>query len=69
MRDFSVVFKELRKENGLTQKKLAEALGMTERVIRYYEFGEHRPDVDVLIKIAQYFHVSLDYLAGLKDER
>lgn len=69
MRDFSEVLRELRKEKGLTQKALAEALNMTERVIRYYEAKDHRPDVDILIKMAQYFEVSLDYLAGLKDER
>lgn len=69
MRDFSEILRELRKEKGLTQKALAEALSMTERVIRYYESKSHRPDLDVLIKIARYFDVSLDYLAGLKDER
>lgn len=69
MRDFSDIIRELRKEKGLSQKSLAEALGMTERVIRYYEAKQHRPDLDVLIQIAQYFEVSLDYLAGLSDER
>lgn len=69
MKDFSEILKELRKEKGLSQKGLAEGLNMTERVIRYYESKEHRPDLDVLIKIAQFFEVSLDYLAGLKDER
>lgn len=69
MRDFSEVLRLLRKEKGQTQKSLAEALGMTERSIRHYEAKTHRPDVDILIRIAQYFEVSLDYLAGLSDER
>lgn len=69
MKDFSEVLRELRKEKGLTQKKLAEVLGLTERSIRHYEARTHRPDVDILIRIARYFDVSLDYLVGLKDER
>mgnify|MGYP001394722079 FL=1 len=69
MKDFSEVLRELRKEKGLTQKKLAEELGLTERSIRHYEARTHRPDIDILIRIARYFDVSLDYLAGLKDER
>ncbi len=69
MKDFSEILRELRKEKGLTQKNLAEALNMTERSIRHYEAKTHRPDVDILIRIARYFDVSLDYLAGLKDER
>lgn len=69
MKDFSEILRELRKERNLSQKMLSESIDCTERTIRYYEAGERRPDLDVLIKIAQYFDVSLDYLAGLKDER
>lgn len=69
MKDFSEVLRELRKERNLSQKMLSESIDCTERTIRYYEAGERRPDLDVFIKIAQYFDVSLDYLAGLKDER
>ncbi len=69
MRDFSEILRELRKEKNISQKILSEAVGCTERTIRYYEAHERRPDLDVLIKIAQYFDVSLDYLVGLKDER
>lgn len=69
MKDFSEVLRELRKEKKLTQKGLAEELGMTERGIRHYEAKTRRPDIDVAIKIAQYFEVSLDYLAGLQEKR
>ena len=69
MKDFSEILRELRTEKSISQKTLSEAIGCTERTIRYYEARERRPDLDVLIRIAQYFDVSLDYLAGLKDER
>jgi len=64
MFDFSSIFKELRKKNKKTQLEIAEYLGLTPRAIRYYERGERRPDFDGLIKLADYFNVSLDYLVG-----
>ncbi len=69
MRDYSEILRELRKEKNISQKTLSEAIGCTERTIRYYEARERRPDLDVLIRIAQYFDVSLDYLAGLEEEK
>ena len=69
MKDFSEILRELRKEKNISQKALSEFVGCTERSIRYYESKQRRPDLDVLIKIAQFFEVSLDYLAGLTDER
>ena len=69
IKDFSEIVRELRKEKGLTQKALSESVSCTERSIRYYEAGERRPDLDILIKMAQYFDVSLDYLAGLSEDR
>ena len=46
MRDFSEVLRELRAEKNVSQRALGEVLGVSDRNIRYYETGEHRPDFD-----------------------
>ena len=69
MRDFSIVLRELRKEKKVSQRELGELLGISDRNIRFYESGEHRPDFEGLLKLADYFNVSLDYLVGRSDER
>ena len=50
---------------GLSQKTLAERLGVTKSVISYYESQERSPSPDVLIRCSRIFHVSADYLLGL----
>ena len=69
LKDFSEILRELRKEKQISQKELSENIGCTERTIRYYESRERCPDLRTCIKLAQFFEVSLDYLAGLRDER
>ena len=69
MRDFSEVLRELRIEKKISQKALGEVLGISDRNIRFYETGEHRPDFEGLLILADYFQVSLDYLVGRSDER
>ena len=69
MRDFSIVLRELRKEKKVSQRELGELLGISDRNIRFYESGEHRPDFEGLLKLAAFFDVSLDYLVGRSDER
>ena len=54
--------KEIRKAKGISQLKLAIDLNMNQNTISRYETGEREPGIDDLIKIADYFHVSLDYL-------
>ena len=67
MENFSERLRELRKARGLTQKQLADEIGANERGIRFYESGRI-PDVESLIKLADYFAVSLDYLVGRSDK-
>lgn len=69
MRDFSEVLQELRAEKKVSQKALGELLGITDRNIRFYENGSHRPDFDGLLMLADYFGVSVDYLVGRTDNR
>lgn len=68
MRDFSVVFKDLRIKNNKTQQELADYLNITARTIRKYESGTCRPTFEGIIKLAEFFGVSTDYLLGLSDD-
>ena len=56
--------KELRKKKGMSQLRLATDLNTTQNTISRYETGEREPGIDELIKIADYFNVSVDYLIG-----
>ena len=59
--------KELREEKRLTQKELAKALGLKRTRIAAYETGVNNPEYAVLLRLADYFHVTLDYLTGRSD--
>lgn len=59
-----VRLKELRKSKGISQLRLATDLNTTQNTISRYETGEREPGIDELIKIADYFNVSVDYLIG-----
>lgn len=52
----------LREQNNITQKQLAEYLGMTRQGYAHYEQGDREPDPTTLIKLADFFSVSVDYL-------
>ena len=56
--------KELRKKRGISQLKLAMDLNTSQNTISRYETGEREPGIVELIKIAEYFNVSIDYLVG-----
>lgn len=63
MDDFGTRLKRLRKENDVTQAALAEYLGVVASAVGKYETIENAyPSVEALIKIAEFFHVSIDYL-------
>lgn len=59
---------QLRQQRGIRQKDIAELLGVSERAVQYYESGKRHPDFEGLIKLADYFNVSLDYLVGRSDD-
>lgn len=54
--------KEIRKSKGISQLKMAIDLNMSQNTISRYETGEREPGINELIKIADYFNVSVDYL-------
>lgn len=56
--------KELRKKKGISQLRLATELNTTQNTISRYETGEREPGIDELIKIADFFNVSVDFLIG-----
>jgi len=59
--------KELRKAKGLTQKDIAHAIEMHERTYRRHEAGETEPLATTIIKLADFFNISADYLLGRTD--
>ena len=59
--------KKLRKEKNISQLKLALDLSMNQNTISRYETGEREADYKTLIKIADYFNVSIDYLLERTD--
>jgi transcriptional regulator with XRE-family HTH domain len=57
--------RDLREDADKTQQEVAEAIGMWLNTYRNYETGKREPPFDVMIALARYYNVSLDYLAGL----
>lgn len=59
--------KELREEKGLTQKQLAEKLGINSVTYLHYEKEQREPPLAMLADISRFYGVSVDYLLGLTD--
>ncbi|MBM7030562.1 helix-turn-helix domain-containing protein [Bacillus velezensis] len=57
----------LRKKANLTQEQMATKLNITRSALSQYELGTRNPDYDLLIKIADFFDVSIDYLLRGED--
>ena len=64
--NIGLLIKELRKEQNMTQTKLAELLQTTQDTISLWELGKSMPDIYALIKLAKLFNVSTDYLLELE---
>ena len=61
--------KNLREDSNINQTQLAGYLGMSQTGYSKYETGENDISTQVLIKLANYYHTSIDYLLGLTDNR
>lgn len=59
--------KLLRESRGISQQKLADAVGLTQQSINKYENHKIEPDIETLIRIADFFHTTVDYLVGHTD--
>lgn len=58
---------KLRSERKLSRREVAASTGMTERTYQRYENAERDPSAPVLLALADYYHVSADYLLGRTD--
>ena len=68
-KNFSSRIALLRKEAGLSQDELGKAVGVSPDAISTMERGKRLASMDVLVALADYFSVSLDYLTGRSDTR
>lgn len=65
---FADRLKELRKENHMRQKDLADILNVRNTTVSAWEIGDNEPDIKTLIALSKIFKVSIDYLVGNSDE-
>lgn len=66
--ELSHAFKRLRKLKGIPQSQIASAVGISTTQYQNYEYGKSEPTASVLIALADFFDVSLDYLVGRSDD-
>ncbi len=65
--DFLKGLKQIRKERGLTQLKVAMELNISREALSHYENGKREPSIELLIKMSEYFGVSIDFLIHGKE--
>lgn len=66
MVEFGQKLRSLRKQKNLTQKQLADMIGVQNSIISFYELGDRIPSPEIIIKLAATLQVSSDYLLGLE---
>ena len=66
---FSVILSQLRKERGISQKKAATDLGISQALLSHYEKGIRECGLDFVIKCSEYYGVTTDYLLGVSENR
>ncbi len=59
--------RDLREDADLTQTQLVERLGMHKTTYTNYEQGKREPPFELIIRLARFYRVSIDYIAGLTD--
>ncbi|MBQ2926905.1 MAG: helix-turn-helix transcriptional regulator [Ruminiclostridium sp.] len=67
--EFGGRLRDLRKQNNLTQKQLADLIGVKNSIISFYEVGDRFPSPEIIIKLAAVLHTSTDYLLGVEKGR
>ena len=60
--------RKLREKKKMTQSNVADAMGVTLRQYQRYEHGQQEPQLSTLIRMADFYGVTLDYLAGRSDQ-
>ncbi len=66
---FSEKIKALRTSHRLSQRELADRIGVGKSQISYYENGERFPSIDILVKLSDIFRVTTDYLLDISREK
>ena len=59
--------KELRLEQGVSQSTLGNSIGVSQKAVDYWERGVNEPKASYIVKLADFFNVSSDYLLGRKE--
>lgn len=67
--NFGEKLKSLRMGLKLSQRELAERLGVAKSIISYYESGDRYPSYDILVRMARLFHVTTDFLLDVDKSR
>ncbi len=68
-KDFSRIITLLRKERGISQKQVSSDLKISQALLSHYEKGIRECGLDFVVKVADYYNVSCDYLLGRSPER
>lgn len=63
------ILRKLRNEQNLSQKQLAQRIGIDSSTIALYETGDRNPSLPVLIKLSRTLGVTTDYLLGVSDKK
>lgn len=69
MKKYNERMRELREDNDLLQKEVAEKLDIRYNVYQRYEYGERLIPIDKLILLAKLYNTTTDYILGLTDEK
>lgn len=69
MVDLGAKLKELREEQGFSQRQVSMRVGVSSSMISAYESGSRQPSYEVLIKLTRLYKVSADYLLGISGQR
>ena len=59
--------KDIREDRDLSQKEIADMLGILQSDYSKYELGKHMMGIDKYIKLSKFYNVSVDFLLGLRD--
>ena len=59
--------KELQKEKNFSQSQLARRIGVSQKAVDYWELGTNEPKASYIVKLAELFEVSADFLLGIDD--
>lgn len=63
-----VIIKELRTEKGISQSALAKAIGVSQKAIDYWEREVNEPKASYIVRLADFFDVSSDFLLGRRND-